>query len=117
MISEIAYFLWNSAPFMTALFTVIFLISIRIWTRATKSGKAKKCAKKIGDAVNTAINKTRKAAESFCDTNIDLNDADDTADTAIKNNDSTNYLDTLFFGEIFVASVASGIIISLGWAK
>ena len=116
MISDIAYFLWMSKPFMTAIFTIVFLILIRAWTRSKTNNKAKKCTKKIG----TIVNKTCKTAKSFCDTALDLkdnfissDDSDESADES--NNDNTIYLDTLFYGELFVSAAAAGAIISLVW--
>ena len=111
-------FVWDSIPFMTAIFTIVFLILIRIWTRDESDGKVKKTTKKIGDAIKT----TRKAAESFCDTTLDLDikDTKDTKDSAHNSKSSkhrTTHLDVLFFGELFLASAASGVLISFGWAK
>ena len=111
MISSIAGFLWSSAPFMTAVFTITFLVLIRIWTRAASSGKVKKSAKKIGDHVKT----TRKTVESFCNTALDLDlKAEDESEDKTSTG-ATDYLDTLFYGELLIASIGAGVIISLGW--
>jgi hypothetical protein len=96
---------------MYAVFTIILLILIRSWTRAACSGKVKKSAKKIGDHVKT----TRKTVESFCNTALDLDLKTEDESEDISSKDTTDYLDTLFYGELLIASIGSGIIISLGW--
>ena len=138
MISDIAYFLWMSKPFMTAIFTILFLILIRVWTRSNQNNKVKKCTKKIGSVVNQSfgemvqksLNESHKKDTHGKDTHkkdthkkdndgCDGQNMDQTADQNMDQYDESsigqNSLDTLFYGELFVAAGISGGIISLGW--
>jgi hypothetical protein len=94
---------------MTAVFTTIFLILIRTWSRDSASNKIKSGAKKLGDVVESS----GKVAKSFCDTTFDDNSKDlKPADNKKHNSDN---LDTLFFGELFLSASAAGLLISFGW--
>jgi hypothetical protein len=53
MISSIIGFIWGNAPLMYSIFTILFLIIIRIWTRNTDSFVSKP-TKKIGDKLKQA---------------------------------------------------------------
>ena len=119
MISSIASFVWYSAPVMTAIFTTIFLILIRAWSRDPSSNKIKSGTKKLGDAVESS----GKVAKSFCDTtfnddennNRNENKNDITDDKKHSKHSKTDNLDTLFFGELFLSAAAAGLLISFGW--
>ncbi len=110
MLSAIASFIWASGPIMNAIFTILFFILIRLWSRS--STKITKPITKLGEKVEAAgqeIAETAKAAEDI----IEGFDVEDTAE-AIRNT-STSQLDAQFFGELFVAGLASGCLVKYVW--
>lgn len=107
MLSAIASFVWTSGPIMSAIFTILFLILIRMWSRSTQS--ISKPITKIGEKVEEAGKEIKETAEDLVEGLKDLEDVP----KAVEN--STNQLDILFFGELFVASIASGFLVKYGW--
>lgn len=94
MLGSIIQFIWTSAPIMNAVFVILFLILIRIWSR--EKSKIKEPIEKLGIVI-----------KDTCNT------ADQIEGIEIKA--STDTLDAQFFGELFVAGVTSGFLIKYGW--
>ena len=110
MLSAIASFVWTSGPIMSAVFTILFLILIRMWSRSTPS--ITKPITKIGEKVEEAGKEIKETAGNLSDVVEGLEGIDEVP-KAVEN--STNQLDILFFGELFVASLASGFLVKYGW--
>lgn len=107
MLSAVASFVWTSGPIMSAIFTILFLILIRMWSRSTPS--VNKPIAKIGEKVEEAGKEIKETAGEL----IEGLEGIDEVPKAVE--DSTNQLDILFFGELFVASLASGFLVKYGW--
>lgn len=113
MLSAIASFVWTSGPIMSAVFTILFLILIRMWSRSTPSyASVTKPITKIGEKVGEAGKEIKETAGDLADV-VEGLECIDEVPKVIEN--STSQLDILFFGELFVASIASGFLVKYGW--
>lgn len=99
MFSNLISFIWENGPLMNAVFTIAFLLLIRLWTRdngpdGMKSSmdnidsKPKKVIKKIGDAIKESSDPIIEECDHF---------------------------DTLFYGELFISALAAGLVVKYGW--
>lgn len=118
MLSTVAGAMWDYAPVMNAITTILLLILIRMWSRNSKEGfgnsksttgkLAEKVGKKLYETGKDLVDTTKEITEGFAvDENVD------NAVTASKQ--STDTLDLQFFGELFVAGFISGVIINTWW--
>jgi hypothetical protein len=118
MFSSIAGFMWSSAVVMYSVFTIIFLLLIRVWSRSgsykstvesTKSNKniTKSLTKKLGKKIKDVSSDTLDSMKSGLDV-VDSNDIQ-------SGTNSTTHLDTQFFGELFIAGLCAGGIVKYGW--
>lgn len=119
MLPAILSFVWTSGPLMNAAFTILFLVFIRLWTRADISdspgSSITKPIAKIGEKIEETRKEvteglTRMGTEESNEVN-----KEDTVDIVEASVSRTNYLDALFFGELFVAGFAAGFLIKYGW--
>lgn len=110
MLTSVASFVWASGPIMNAVFTILFLILIRIWSRS--NSKITKPVEKIGEKLETAGKELADVASEAKDIVEGLADVESTKDS-IK--ETCNQLDAQFFGELFIASLASGFLVKYIW--
>ena len=123
MLSLIASFIWTNAPIMSAILTILFLIVIRMWSRS--SSVIAKPIDKLGEkvvATGTDItNEVSDVLEGLSTTNstskpTSVNPSDSATPEPIPSSANSSQLDAQFFGELFLAGVASGLVIKFGWA-
>jgi hypothetical protein len=94
---------------MYSLFTILFLILIRSWTRSKEPNQdLTKATKKIG----------KKLSSTGHDAEKDLSDLTEGMKSAnyLKDvKESAEAIDSQFYGELFLAGIMSGMVIKFGW--
>ncbi len=112
MLSSVVSFVWASGPIMNAVFTILFLILLRLWTRAETPNVVKKPISKIGEKVEEAGGELKETVKSAEDV-FEGFDAETTTNQ-IKCT-TTSSLDVQFFGELFVSGLAAGCLVKYVW--
>lgn len=100
MLTTFASFMWSSAPVMNAILTILLLVIIRMWSRTSSpiTEHIIKIGKNVEKAGNELVNQTEESEKVY--KSIDY---------------TTEQLDVLFFGELFIAALMSGIIVKYMW--
>lgn len=116
MLPAILSFVWTSGPLMNAAFTILFLVFIRLWTRAdisdSPSSSITKPIAKIGEKIEETRKEVTEGLTRMGTAESNEVNKEDTVETSVSH---TNHLDALFFGELFVAGFAAGFLIKYGW--
>ena len=112
MISAVASFLWSCVPFIYASLTILFLVLLRLWTRDTRDISSKsdltKTSQKLGDKISETTKNTSAELKDITEGMSVSEKLDDIAD-------SSESLDAQFYGELFLAGLAAGVVVKFGW--
>jgi len=134
MITSISGFIWNNVPIMYAIFTIIFLVIIRMWTRdgqtdrfgTDRSGNISASDKnKTADIIKNIGKKIGKAGKEISVNAKDITEGFEFAEGFNVNakkieertEEVTSSLDNLFFGELFIAGICAGLVMKFGWLE
>lgn len=106
MISSIASMIWTSVPVMYSIFTMVFLIGIRLWTRSDAPSKIKKVAEKLGHEAEKIKSEAFEAGKGV---------VEDISETKLPCSKTVD-LDPQFYGELFIAGLVAGTVVKAGWS-
>jgi len=106
--------IWSSIPFIHAMFTVVFFVLIRVYTRSPcKSGMKDK---DTDDKKNRVIDKvSNKAKETVDEVKGMLEGMSDVADCEL--DVKCDSIDAQTYGEIFAGAFLAGCVVRLGWGS
>lgn len=94
MITDITYFIWTSGVIMNAVFTILFFILIRFWTRGCTNSKM------IEDLANSQKERIKENLKEI---------------ETVENFTVNDNFDFLFYCELFTASIIAGFLTRYGW--
>jgi len=98
---------------MSAILTILFLIVIRMWSRS--SSVIAKPIDKLGEkVVATGTDITNEVSDVL--EGLSTTSSSSATPEPIPSSANSSQLDAQFFGELFLAGVASGLVIKFGWA-
>lgn len=129
MISALIGYIWNSGVLVGSLCTILFLIIIRSYSRDvdpsdksvtpfkpnnTLNHITNKATDKIGNQIKSQMKSANREIKDVLE-GLSVNKDDVPSLPNTENTPSTNQLDAQFYGELFVASALSGMVVKAWW--
>jgi hypothetical protein len=122
MLSAFVSYVWASGVIIGAILTLVFLTLIRLYSRATDPNALEKVTEKLGDKIGDVKEEVGSLVEGYLTStngNKGKEKSGKAGDTDNVDNKpipiKTSTLDLQFYGELFLASLLSGLVIKAGW--